>query len=135
LWLDAGDPIAAEAALRRAVAAQPQQVRSRVYKAEAWRRMAVPEQAMYEISDEWIVGPDAPAAQPVRAKILADLGRLDAAARELDGYPDPRDPELVAARWYVADKAGDGATRDRMATLWRELVADPSRSLEVERPW
>lgn len=135
LWLDAGDPVTAEAVLRRAITAQPQQVRPRVYRAEAWRRMGNPQQALYEISDEWIVGPDAPSAQPVRAKILADLGQMPAALRELDGYPDPRDPELVAARWYVADKAGDAPTRERMAALWDDLVDDPARSLDHERPW
>ncbi len=135
LWLDAGDPIAAQAALFRAVAAQPQQVRARVYRAEAWRRMGLTEQALYEISDAWIVGPDAPVAQPVRAKIYADLGRMAEADAELAGYPDPGDPEWVAAAWYVADRQQNTAGRDAYATTWRALVADAERTLEVQRPF
>lgn len=100
LWLEQGDPVAAEACFGRAVEALSAHENSVIFRAEALRRMGLPEEAR-EIVYRRVLR-DSPFLAPIRARVLADLGDLDAAREELALREDVFSEDVLASRWYLA---------------------------------
>ena len=113
LWLQEGDPVEAEACFGRAVEAMSAHENSVIYRAEALRRMGLPEEAR-EIVYRRVLR-DSPFLAPIRARILADLGDLSAARAELAVREDFLSSEVLASQWYLAKKQG------RPSEHWRDM--------------
>lgn len=77
-------------------------------RAEACRRAGDLECAAFAVDRKAMqVETPIPMAYVIRARVYADLGRLDDAREQLAQHPHPSDPELVASSWYVARAAGE----------------------------
>ena len=105
LWLEEGDPVAAEACFGRAVETMSAHENSVIFRAEALRRMGLPEEAK-EIVYRRVLR-DSPFLAPIRARVHADLGDLPAARAELALRGDVLNREVLASLWYVARVSGE----------------------------
>jgi hypothetical protein len=134
LWLDAGDPIAAERALSRAGAKSRVPTRASSWKAEALRRAGLHEEAAAIFERKKVELGDLPIKRAVMARIAIDQGRLADAREILAGSP-PEDAEIQATAWYLARAEGDAAGMADAEARWRRVNAARERRLEHLIPW
>jgi hypothetical protein len=100
--------VEAERALERARALSPVHIRASVWLAEAQRRQGDVTSAASTLTRPAFERRDpAPVVRAVLARIRVDQGHLDEAEGLLGAHPDPRDPDLLASRWYLARARGE----------------------------
>lgn len=126
--LDDGDPFEADERTVELVTQNVSDQEIAALRAETLRRSGRPVDALSAIERPTLrARPDTLGMAAVRARIYADLGRLDEAHGVAVGLP-ARHPEVIATRWYLARAADDAAG----ATRWADrLKAHP---LEGWRP-
>jgi tetratricopeptide (TPR) repeat protein len=135
LWLEAGDPSAANEALKRAGRVARTPARVAAWRAEALRRGGDPEAALAVYELPKAARGDLPLKLAMLARVQADLGRPDEALALLAAHPDPDDVEVLASRWYLA--RGDDAEAAAWEARWgrRATAADcPLESLVPLEP-
>lgn len=134
LWMDLGDPITAEETFGRGATLALRAPRVGSLRAEARRRMGSPAEALEILDNGRARRGEHYVKDAVRARILADLGRVDEAEAELAALSGDL-PEVAASRWYLARHRGDDVGMARWEAAWRRLVPPPEQSLDQLIPW
>lgn len=135
-WMDLDNPIAAEQLLAIQLGHTLNNFQVAFWRAEALRRLGRAEDAEAIFGRPGMqFGLDDGLAVAIRSRVWVDLGRIDEARALLDRHPDPRHPEALASRWYLALQDGDAASQASLSTQWSSLVHAKQRSLRQLRPW
>lgn len=134
-WLDAGDPVLAEAAFSRSVTLAITQFRYAALRAEAFRRQGDLDGAEMILTRPWLVNDTTPIVRAVRARVAADRGRTDEARDILRQLAASDLLEVVATRYYVARALGADADAARFAAEWGARNRVAARSLAQLQPY
>lgn len=133
-WLDMDDPIQVIASIKQIKRIRRGKTATWL-RAEAVRRLDMPEEGLEYLESKNARGGDASDADAVRARVLADLGDLAGAQELVDRYADDVDPDIVATAWYLARKRGDAPAMADYAALYERVRVSPLRDLDQLVPW
>lgn len=135
LWLDVGDPIAAEEAFGHGAARALRAPRVGALKAEATRRFGDPIEAQRLLVEGRARRGEHLVKDVVGARLAIDAGRLDEAREALATMPTD-DVDVCATLWYL--HRAEGASNDVLAedeARWRRARPAPEARLEQLIPW
>ncbi len=135
LWLDVGDPIAAEAAFSHGASKALRAPRVGALRAEATRRFGDPVEANRLLTEGRARRGEHLIKDVVFARLAIDEGRLDEAREALATMPGG-DVDVCATVWYL--HRAEGAKDDVLAkdeARWRVAGPAPEARLEQLIPW
>jgi len=135
LWLDAGDPEAAAAALVEAGLRSRVWVRITSLRAEALRRMGRVDEARLVLADPKAAKGDLPIRSAVLARLAIDEGDRDAAHTILVEAGPSEHADLLASWWYLARAERRSVEMAEIAARWGRANRSPERRLEQLLPW
>jgi Tfp pilus assembly protein PilF len=134
LALDHGDPLDAERIFLRGLSEVKRAPRIGAWRAEALRRMGDAPEASRILESGRASRGEHWTRAVVEARVAADQGNFDAATAALAQVPEV-EPEVLATRWYIAHRAGDGAAANRWQRRWAATSAASRTNLDDLRPW
>lgn len=127
-WLDLDDPAEADR-LVRGIRLGDRGVHVRQLRAEALRRLGQADAALAVLDSQVASRAQATDIDAIRARIHADLGRLDDARATLGEYDQTDDPDVLASFWYLAHREGDAPAMARYADAYAKVETSPLRTL------
>jgi len=133
-WLDLDDPIQVISSIKQIKRIRRGKTATWL-RAEAVRRLDLPDEGLEYLDSRNAGSADTSDADAVRARILADLGDLDAAFALAERYGKDVDPDIVATLWYLNRKRGDAKGMADYAALYEQVRVSPLRDLEQLLPW